>query len=279
MTTPTLPSACEAIEGCSLPIDVVLQSSDGRLLGAHSKNLEWFADGFPLSGSTSPSEIVPLTDKGDTLLLFLKFTHNHPAPDLSLLSIGSLLDLAEVANKYCNYFALGICRQPMRVLAQESAETALKILRFKAIHHDFEEIDNVAAKTVDFTSLHVLKFFGSNYTQQFAVWLQFQHRWKEFIPQYHSQLRNMVFDCSGRVGRNNDIDSDDDWPSPCSSTRSLLTTHRAALEQEIPTLQRFDSRFNGLVPCRAGCQALHKWCESVRATLRTAPTWQEFLAW
>ncbi|KAL0062083.1 hypothetical protein AAF712_011083 [Marasmius tenuissimus] len=108
-TPQNLPTTCQAIQECSIPVDVVLQSSDGKLLGAHSKNLEWFAGGFPLSGSTTQSKIVPLPESSVTLDYFLKFTHNHPVPDLSALNIDQLLLLAEAADKYCNSFALAAC--------------------------------------------------------------------------------------------------------------------------------------------------------------------------
>ncbi|KAF9254628.1 hypothetical protein L218DRAFT_885875, partial [Marasmius fiardii PR-910] len=99
---------------CTLPVEFILKSSDGRLFRTHSRNLELFADGFLYSGGTIKSdfpEIVPLTDKGDTLLLFLKFTHNHSALDLTGLDIDSLVDLAKISDKYCNHIALAACRQ------------------------------------------------------------------------------------------------------------------------------------------------------------------------
>ncbi|KAK1225630.1 hypothetical protein PQX77_011414 [Marasmius sp. AFHP31] len=134
------------------------------------KNLESFAEGFPLAESTTQSGIVPLGEKGETLRLFLRFTHNQPVSDLSSLDIDGLLDLAEVADKYGNHYALAACRQPMRLLADESPDNALKVLRFKAIHRDFEGIDVVAVKTINFPIIHVLKVFGQNHTQEFAVW-------------------------------------------------------------------------------------------------------------
>ncbi|KAF9258319.1 hypothetical protein L218DRAFT_1080472 [Marasmius fiardii PR-910] len=276
MTTPNpspRPSTCEAIKGCPLPIDVVLQSSDGRLLGAHSKNLQWFAEGFPLSGSTSPSEVVPLSETGDTLLLFLKFVHNHPAPDLSVLEIDELLDFAEMANKYCNYFALATCRKSMSMLANESMQNALKILRFKAVHRDLEGIDEIAAKTMSMPIVDVLKFFGKNHIQEFVIWLdklQYQQEWVEFIAEYHSHIQIMHFDCSG-----------DPISWACPDTKSIVANQEANLKEGFPSLRRFDSAFNGPNPCSSqdGCQALQKWKEAVRSVLQTAPSWQQLSLW
>ena len=104
-----------ASDECSLPVDVVFRSVDGMLLGAHSKNLDSFTEGFPLAGSTTENNlIVPLSERGETLRLFLRFTHNQSAADLSNLDIDSLLEFAEVADKYGCHFALAACRQPMR---------------------------------------------------------------------------------------------------------------------------------------------------------------------
>ncbi|KAF9254551.1 hypothetical protein L218DRAFT_886042, partial [Marasmius fiardii PR-910] len=107
----------KAIEGCSIPVDVILRSSEGTLFGAHTKNLESFTEGFPITGTIAPGdspEIVSLTESDETLDLFLAFTHNHPAPDLTGLDMDSLIDLAKTADKYGNYFALSACKQPMR---------------------------------------------------------------------------------------------------------------------------------------------------------------------
>ncbi|KAF9258314.1 hypothetical protein L218DRAFT_1005144 [Marasmius fiardii PR-910] len=272
MDSPARPSTCEASEGCILPIDVILQSSDGRLLGAHSKNLESFAEAFPISGSTSPSEIVPLTETGDTLLLFLKFAHNNPAPDLSALGIDELLDFAEAANKYCNYFALATCRNSMSILANESMQNTLKILRFKAVHRDLEGINEIAAKTMSMPIMDVLKFFGKNHTQEFVIWLQYQQKWAGFIAEYHSQLQIMQLDCSG-----NQIS----WGAPCPDTVSLVMNKEAILKEGFPSLRGFHSAFNARDPCcrQNGCQALQKWQESVRSVLQTAPSWQQLLLW
>ncbi|KAF9258315.1 hypothetical protein L218DRAFT_737708 [Marasmius fiardii PR-910] len=277
MATPARPSTCEAIEGCTLPIDVIFQSSDSRLLGAHSKNLESFADVFPLSGSTSHSDVVPLAEKGDTLLIFLKFTHNHPAPDLSGLDIDSLLDLAEMANKYCNYFALTACRQPMRMLASKSAENALKILRFKAIHRDLEGIDKIAARTMEYPILHVAQDFGEHHTYEFTVWIKFQQQWKEVVSQYRSHLKSMPFNCAGFTSFHQP-----GFFSPCAQSAQVVMSYKAAYEDELPSLARFDSRFDSRFradPSHSRCKALPKWCEEARKILQTVPTWKQCMLW
>ncbi|KAL0569822.1 hypothetical protein V5O48_012140 [Marasmius crinis-equi] len=277
--SPGLPSTCEAIEGCAIPVDVVLQSSDGKLLGAHSKNLEWFTDGFPLSGSTIPSEVVPLDDKGDTLLLFLKFTHNHPAPDLSGLDIDGLIDLAEVADKYCNYFALSACRQPMRALSEKSAGDALKALRFKAIHRDLEGIDAIAQKTVGFQAVYVLKnTFGGNHLQEFAIWvsvklctrhhsetngsmkLQYQESFQNLKQRYHGALR---------AGPSNEH-CPKGYNSNCE-TFGLIPALRPIAERDFQLLETFEQVLlhKPRDPCWS-CQRYNMWCNNAHSAAQSS---------
>ncbi|KAJ8091036.1 hypothetical protein PM082_024643 [Marasmius tenuissimus] len=272
------PIACEASEECNLPVDIVFQSADERQFGAHIKNLESFAEGFPLAESTTHSGIVPLGDRGETLHLFLKFTHNQPAPDLSSLDIDGLLDLAEVADKYGNHFALAACRQPMRLLADESPDNALKVLRFKAIHRDFEGIDVVAVKTINFPIIHVLKVFGQNHTQEFAVWIQYQQSWKDFTNRYLSRVQAQPIDtseCAHTSFPPNVI-------CPITTSRRLIPLRRA-METGTPSLERFDllAEACSTLPdsnCDPRCNAFDNWCKSVRDVLRKPPLWCNFLS-
>ncbi|KAL0062087.1 hypothetical protein AAF712_011087, partial [Marasmius tenuissimus] len=218
---------CQAIPGCAVPVDIVLQSSDGHFFGAHSKNLEWFTEGFPMAGSTTPSQIVPLAEKSTTLGYFLKFTHNHPAPDLSPMNVDQLLALAEAADKYCNSFALAACRQPMQLLATQSCEDALKILRFKLIHQDFEGVEPIAIRTIKLPIIHVLEFFGREHGSESVRWVHFRQRWQEHTEQYNKKLKiqqSQTFSF-GRHGDN------------CSDKISPL---RKVLETELPSLERFN---------------------------------------
>ncbi len=98
-----------ASENCSLPADIILESSDKIQLGAHSKNLELFSDAFPTVGSTLPPsgahDVVKLSETAEVIALMLRFTHNQPAPDLSSLDIHVLLGLGEAVHKYGMHYA------------------------------------------------------------------------------------------------------------------------------------------------------------------------------
>ncbi|KAJ8091034.1 hypothetical protein PM082_024641 [Marasmius tenuissimus] len=251
--------------GYTPPVDVVLQSSDGHFLGAHSRNLEWFNDGFPLSGSTTPSQIVPLTENSFTLGYLLKFTHNQPAPDLSNLDVDKLLALAEAADKYCNSFALAACRQPMQLLAAKSCEDALKILRFKLAHQDFEGIDPISARTIRLPIIHVLEFFGRDLGLEGVRWVHLRQRWQEFTDQYHQKLKTEPKLATPNYGF-------------CSRRVRPL---RKVLEVEVPSMERFTALAEALnteycdTCCATSCKPYEKWCQGVQKTLQTPPMWSQ----
>ncbi|KAJ3874252.1 hypothetical protein F5051DRAFT_474598 [Lentinula edodes] len=146
-----MPPKCRASENCSLTVDVILQSSDGKQLGAHSKNLELFTDAFPVAGSTLPphdGEVVKLTESAEILRLVLSYTHNTPPPDLSSLDLDTLLLLGEVVIKKYGMYLAGECVNK-EVNLRISNSPPLKILAYKTRVSDFSLIDETAQKTMD----------------------------------------------------------------------------------------------------------------------------------
>ncbi|KAF8829799.1 hypothetical protein HHX47_DHR2000057 [Lentinula edodes] len=135
-----MPPNCGASENCSLTVDVILQSSDGKQLGAHSKNLELFTDAFPVAGSTLPphdGEVVKLTESAEILRLVLSYTHNTPPPDLSSLDLDTLLLLGEVVIKKYGMHLAGECvnkevndsrLHPMFIKSEDSVLSSIKNL-------------------------------------------------------------------------------------------------------------------------------------------------------
>ncbi|KAF9074205.1 hypothetical protein BDP27DRAFT_223862 [Rhodocollybia butyracea] len=135
-------------ESCSLAVDVVLQSSDGEQLGAHSKNLELYSDAFPAAGSTMPpdGDIVELTENAETLRLMLRFTHNMTPPDLSALDLQTLFMFGEtVSLKYgIQYASQSVSQEVNRRIDAHP----LEILAYKTKVSDLSMIDDVARKTM-----------------------------------------------------------------------------------------------------------------------------------
>ncbi|KAF9258323.1 hypothetical protein L218DRAFT_934869 [Marasmius fiardii PR-910] len=105
------------VSGCNLnTVDVILRSSDGRDLGAHSKNLESYNTAFPSLDSVTHrvEDRVELAESYETLRLLLEFSHNCKHSDLRKLNLDNVIGFANAAEKYGNFFALEACLAAMR---------------------------------------------------------------------------------------------------------------------------------------------------------------------
>ncbi|KAK7024334.1 hypothetical protein VNI00_016370 [Paramarasmius palmivorus] len=118
---------------CSIPVDVVLQSSDGKFLGAHMDNLARFCAGFPVPDSVTHQiyEVVPLTETEEVLKLLLRYTHidRQDRQQLFDIDVQALMDFAVAADKYQHWLALKESRAVLRILAQTYSENAVQILQ------------------------------------------------------------------------------------------------------------------------------------------------------
>ena len=91
-------------------MDVVFKSSDGELLGAHSRNLEMYGEGFPAApNGVADPEPASLTEPAKTLRTLLAFMHLVPQPRIRNLSCKSVLEIAEAAEKYGVHSATQVC--------------------------------------------------------------------------------------------------------------------------------------------------------------------------
>lgn len=102
------------VEECTLKVDIRIVSGDSIILGAHTKNLAFFGNGFPsLPGSKSDDSVIRLEEEAEVLQLLLRFMHNIRQPDLSLIPFSQLFSLAEAAEKYLVYSAMESCKTQM----------------------------------------------------------------------------------------------------------------------------------------------------------------------
>lgn len=101
------------VEDCTIPVDLILESSSGDKFGAHKHNLQTYGDGFPLSDSvvTDVTNDIPvLSESSDVLRLMLRFMHHAPQPDLQKLPFDCVAEFADAAEKYFIYSAMGVCK-------------------------------------------------------------------------------------------------------------------------------------------------------------------------
>lgn len=105
-----------AADGCLQPIDVILQSSDGKQFGTHKSYLSRFSEGFPEEDGVRVEEkveVVPLVEDADVILLMLKFMHPQRPPLSRDIPSDVWPRLAEAAEKYVVYSAMEVCRLKM----------------------------------------------------------------------------------------------------------------------------------------------------------------------
>jgi hypothetical protein len=108
---------------CAADADTTVASSDGVLLKVHRKNLavhsHVFAHAEDTTRTENGDEIVHLTESSTVLDLLFQFMYRQPQPDLDTLEFKTFASLAEAAEKYVVYSALGLtlCRMKMKCVA------------------------------------------------------------------------------------------------------------------------------------------------------------------
>ncbi|KAF5311377.1 hypothetical protein D9611_012600 [Ephemerocybe angulata] len=104
----------EFMSGCQIPVDLVLQSSDKVLIGAHKANLEAWSDGFPSANSVDDThEPVDLTETAEILKLLMQGMHKTRFTPWATLSCDTVFALSEAAKKYFVYSVMAGCREYM----------------------------------------------------------------------------------------------------------------------------------------------------------------------
>ncbi|KAK7041526.1 hypothetical protein VNI00_009398 [Paramarasmius palmivorus] len=135
--------------GCTLPIDIVLYTSDDKKFGSHKGNLAVFNEGFPPLEIVSPEpdgkpSHVKLDDRSESLHLLLQFSHNAEQPDLRSKSTRAIMAFSTVAEKYGNRLAIQACRKAMEDLGKCSPSNALATVCYKAQNGNLAGIDEFA---------------------------------------------------------------------------------------------------------------------------------------
>ncbi|KAK7041611.1 hypothetical protein VNI00_009201 [Paramarasmius palmivorus] len=143
--------ACEAIEFCTVPVDIVIQASDGTLLGTHMKNLEVFNSGFPYGVPVTHEfqDTIKLAEDSETLRLLLKFSHNEDYGEVEKLGLDKIIRLMEAADKYGNCFALCACKVAMNRIAKKSSEHAVRVIPYKVRYRDYYDMDPIVESTMN----------------------------------------------------------------------------------------------------------------------------------
>ncbi|KAF9524872.1 hypothetical protein CPB83DRAFT_945509 [Crepidotus variabilis] len=102
------------VKDCVATIDVILKSSNGKLIGSHQAGLNQYSDAFPAVGF-EVTEPVELSETADVLQLMLYFMHHVRQPELKNLDFKVLAGLAEAAEKYSIFTAMDLCKIHMEL--------------------------------------------------------------------------------------------------------------------------------------------------------------------
>ncbi|KAL1701455.1 hypothetical protein EV121DRAFT_170104, partial [Schizophyllum commune] len=114
--------------GCHTPVDIVLQSCDGHLVGAHTRSLEMFGEAFPASrDAAAPNEPIPLAERAEVLRLLLHYMHCVPQPPLDGIPGKLFRDFTDAVEKYGVHAAGQVCDLRMRA---STTSAPLMVLRY-----------------------------------------------------------------------------------------------------------------------------------------------------
>ncbi|TFK64128.1 hypothetical protein BDN72DRAFT_963431 [Pluteus cervinus] len=162
--------------------DVVFQSSDKVRFCVYKKDLATFSGGFPPAEFTSDSkEIVDLPEGGVVLDHLFSFTRPGRYPILHTLNIGTLVELADAAEKYEVYSAIMACSHLMRM---NLTKHPLQVCRYAGKYQYPDLIDDVSPLMLD---VPILQIFDFNMSEKyFRAWLrylaQFQALHEKLFP-------------------------------------------------------------------------------------------------
>ncbi|KAJ7189078.1 hypothetical protein C8R46DRAFT_34638 [Mycena filopes] len=160
---------------CFPDSDLTIASSDNVLFKVHHKHLSVHSDAFASAESaTQPEngdEVVHLCETADVLELLFQYMYRQLHPDLNAVDFTVLAGLAEAAEKYVVYSALGWCRAKME---ESAAEHPLEVLEY-AVKHGHPDLASESAQHS--MGISVAEAMNVLTPRTFAKWVLFQERY------------------------------------------------------------------------------------------------------
>ncbi|KAK1223187.1 hypothetical protein PQX77_013941 [Marasmius sp. AFHP31] len=174
--TSQLPHTCTVAPRCSLPVDLIIKTSDGEYIGTHMQNLVLTRElpgvqtGFV--GRQRAQKMTILPETATTIRILLLFSHDNEmeTAEIAAMNTDELVSLTEAAKKYEHQSALVACTKFLGVAAKRSPQDAIKILVLKVRTSDSRGIDDIARQTMSVPIMVAMNSFGQHY-DGFHIWV------------------------------------------------------------------------------------------------------------
>ncbi|ESK92351.1 hypothetical protein Moror_4636 [Moniliophthora roreri MCA 2997] len=269
---------CEAIENCQIPVDIILQSSDGILLGSHTKNLSVFNEAFPNVDSVThwKGDIVTLSETAAVLLLLLQFSHNAALPDISHMGLDALLAFFEAADKYGNNIALQACGAMIEKHTEKlSPELSLRFLCYKLSRDELENVDYLVRRSMQLP-LHEALGHLRDHPNACINYAIYSDKWKQCMTHYQSIIETGSGEWLSLSNLSEFKDTSVRIQKVAARTLFMQLKEQtplsmSSLEDAIQIAERISPGF------QSRC-APNGWVSSMKAIVKGYPTWKEMQA-
>ncbi|KAJ7576356.1 hypothetical protein C8J56DRAFT_1171469 [Mycena floridula] len=215
------------VQGCNQAVDLLLESSDGFLIGAHRCYMGRFSDGFPSAESvtvTSLEEVVPLAETKIVLNLLLHFMHPQSPPTLSEIDFETLLSLGYAAEKYQVFSAMLLCH--LRFSEVRHCESHPSEILYYAVRHRYIDlVDQVAPYALKMKLADIERSCNDDW-RFFKAWAIYRERYVDTTSlqaQYFKALMALARPCPwGGCSGTGAIAEQCPWPTTSSALERAL---------------------------------------------------------
>ncbi|KAF7978064.1 hypothetical protein HWV62_1703 [Athelia sp. TMB] len=122
---------------------------------------------------------------GDTLELLFQFMYPPKQPDLKKIEFKQLADLAEAAEKYQVYAAMGVCNMCM---SEAYLEHSLEVMIYGMRHGYADIVDKAEKKALEVSPTLAFECLTP---QIYIAWTRYYAQWQDLIGSFHRFLKTI----------------------------------------------------------------------------------------
>ncbi|KAK7019788.1 hypothetical protein VNI00_017929 [Paramarasmius palmivorus] len=269
---------CAAYKTCTIPVNIILESSDGVHLGAHMINLENFNNAFPIAGSVTHqfNEPVALSESAAILRLILKFSHNKDC-SISSLDLATVIALTDAAEKYGNYPALNACRAALSQFTPVQIKSKIRVLPYRLRYTKVDEsFENMIRSTMDIPLRQLVRDL-SCFPDIYMVYTVYRELWHAGMAEYrqatdisaYRKLRSKYPKKRSETGPTEEV-----VKTSSSSLRELKSPACKDVNHIVVTTLELAMRtYPDLDPLKD--EALSRWHSGMNQAVAKLPTWKK----